>query len=390
MSERFDIIVVGGGIVGLTAAIAMRQRDFSVAVIDAGAMTMNMAHPDSRVYAINQASQSLLQTLGVWQQLDKSRVSPYSHMHVWDAANGACLDFDARMMGTDKLGAIIEESVIKHALLQQASAEGVVFFPHHRVSAVETTVDEVQVLSDTKVWHASLLMVADGAMSATRQLLDVAVTSWPYHQHAIVATVETELSHQQTAYQVFNADGPLAFLPLSKAHQCSIVWSTTPTHAQTLMALSEDDFNQQLTQAFAAKLGASRLLGTRHLFPLHMRHTRQYSGRRWLLMGDAAHSIHPLAGLGLNVGLADVSAWLANLDASNSPAWSNKVLGAYQRQRKSAVWKIIALMEGLKTLFINPTFPVTTLRGLGLRACNNLPALKRFFIEQAAGQDAKQ
>ena len=215
-------------------------------------------------------------------------------------------------------------------------------------------------------------------------MLNVPITTWPYHQQAIVATIGTEKPHQETAYQVFNTHGPLAFLPLTDSHQCSIVWSTSTAHAQALMVLSDDDFATELTAAFSEKLGRCAVLSRRQQFPLHMRHVERYSGTNWLIMGDAAHTIHPLAGLGLNVGLADLNAWLTNIDAAKSKRWSSKMLGAYQRQRKSAVWQTIAMMSGLKTMFSNPTRPFVTLRGLGLNACNQLSPLKRLFIEHAS------
>ncbi|MCP0914791.1 MULTISPECIES: FAD-dependent monooxygenase [Legionella] len=383
MSEYYDVLVLGGGVVGLSAAIAMRQRGYSVGIVDAGMLAADIAKPDARVYAINQASQSLLQALAVWEQIIKSRISPYTNMYIWDAANQAHIEFDARMVGTDRLGTIIEESVLKQALLARAAELGVSFFANNKVHAVAPDSEEIRVAAGANAWRAKLLMIADGANSATRDLLGVELTSWPYHQQAIVVNVRTEYAHQYTAYQVFNADGPLAFLPLADAHECSIVWSTTQQRAQFLMGLSEEKFNQELTRAFAAKLGRVQIASTRYQFPLHMRHVKQYQGMRWMLMGDAAHTIHPLAGLGLNLGLEDISAWLSILDAQL--AWSPKELRAYQRQRKYAVWQMIAAMQGLKTLFANPLRPVIHLRGLGLNACNQLPILKRFFIEQAAG-----
>lgn len=385
MNQSFDVVVIGGGIVGLSAAIAMSQRDYSVALIDAGEMTTDTSVPDPRVYAINHASQRLFQTLGVWELLDQERLSPYQHMHVWDASNSVPIDFDARMVGRDRLGTIIEESIIKQALLQQASKQNMVIFPRCRVATVDSRSDSLSISDGSNTWTANLLMVADGANSATRQLLDVPITSWPYHQQAIVALIQTEKSHQSTAYQVFNADGPLAFLPLADPHHCSIVWSTTFNRAEVLMGLNDEHFALQLTKAFAAKLGDCALLDSRHQFPLHMRHTKRYIGPHWLLMGDAAHTIHPLAGLGLNVGLADLAVWLADLGADKKQAWSTKKLAAYQRQRKYEVWQMIALMGGLKSLFANPLPSVAILRGLGLRACDALLPLKRLFIEQAAG-----
>lgn len=385
MSQQFDVVVVGGGVVGLTAALAMAQRGFAVAVVDAGTLTTNTTTLDPRVYAMNLASQDLLQRLGVWQQLDQSRLSPYRHMHVWDAMNKAHIDFDARMVIAQELGNIIEESILKEALLKQIKASAITLFPQSNVQTVEQYDDGILVSDKDKTWKAKLLMVADGANSPCRQLLKVSLTSWSYHQHAIVALVKTEKSHQQTAYQVFNADGPLAFLPLVDETLCSIVWSTTPAQAKRLMELSEEAFNQELTIAFGNKLGQARLQGKRYHFPLIMRHAKRYSDTRWLLLGDAAHTIHPLAGLGLNVGLADVATWLACLECANANL-SKKALSAYQRQRKYAVWQIIAMMDGLKTLFTNPLSPIVALRGLGLQACNHLTPLKKLFIEHAAGK----
>ena len=381
----FDIIIAGGGLIGLSAAIAMRQRGFSVAIVDAGSLTTDTAHTDARVYALNQASLRLLNDLDVGQKVLQSRVSPYAHMHVWDAANGAHIDFDSRMIGTDKLGVIIEESVLKQAALQQAMELGIECFPYCRIQAVQSTENGIHLQAESQTWSAKLLIVADGPTSTTREQLGVSITSWPYHQHAIVATVKTEKPHQHTAYQVFNPDGPLAFLPLIDPHQCSIVWSTSTQHAQHLMTLTDAEFSHQLTLAFNQKLGACNAIGKRHPFPLIMRHAKQYSGSNWLLMGDAAHTIHPLAGLGLNVGLADLTCWLKHLDRQKQQALSQKILSAYQRERKHAVWQTIALMGGLKTLFANPLPPVTLLRGLGLNACNHLSPLKRLFIEHAAG-----
>ena len=387
MNQQFDVLVVGGGVVGLTAALSMLSRGFSVALVDSGPLSVNLAEPCPRVYAVNQASQDLLQDLSVWPQLDNTRLSPYRAMYVWDATNNAHIEFDAHMVASENLGHILEESVLKQALLQRLSEQSAfTMLAHTVVTAVECSPHCITIKGDKISWQAKLLMVADGGNSPCRQLLNVPCTTWSYHQNALVALVHTEKAHQQTAYQVFNADGPLAFLPLVDEKQCSIVWSTIPARAKQLIALSEQDFNSELTTAFAGKLGQVRLEGPRYQFPLTMRHTKQYSGSRWLLLGDAAHTIHPLAGLGLNVGLADVATWLSCLDKGNNHIASNKVLGAYQRHRKHAVWQIIALMDGLKSLFTNPLPPVIALRNIGLRLCNRISPLKRILIEHAAGK----
>ncbi|QMT61817.1 UbiH/UbiF/VisC/COQ6 family ubiquinone biosynthesis hydroxylase [Legionella sp. PC997] len=386
MSLQFNVLVIGGGIVGLTAALAMAQRGNSVAVIDAGSLKVDCSEPDPRVYAINFASQTLLQQLNVWQHLDKTRRSPYSCMYVWDAESKAHIDFDSRYIGKPNLGNIIEESVLKHALLQQISNQtSIHLFPDSRVEEVFSGRDGVKVCSSEQTWEGQLLMIADGANSPVRQKLKVPLNSWSYEQHALVATVSVEKPHQCTAYQVFRADGPLAFLPLADAHQCSIVWSTDPEQVKKLMSLPEQEFNERLTHAFAKKLGGVEVLSTRHQFPLQMRHVKQYAGDRWLLLGDAAHTIHPLAGLGLNVGLADVRSWIECLDRVQDKLCSKKALGAYQRERKNAVWQIILMMEGFKRLFSNSFIPLVTLRGLGLSFCNRFMSIKRLFIQHAQG-----
>ena len=384
--NQFDVIIIGGGVVGLSAALGMALQHYSVAVIDSGALNVDTTIYDLRVYAINKASQDLLGQLEVWPLLADQRISPYKHMHVWDASNGAHIDFDSRSVAAPFLGHIIEESILKEALLQQVkNNKSIQLFPCCSADEIKCTDSTVTVFSTDQTWTSKLLIIADGANSPTRKKLNINDTHWSYHQHALVATVGVEKSHEQTAYQVFNSNGPLAFLPLKDSHQCSIVWSTDPEYAEDLKTLDEDRFNTELTKAFAKELGQVKLMSTRHTFPLQMRHVNQYAGDRWLLMGDAAHTIHPLAGLGLNVGLADVSAWLKLLSTKQGCLTAKKLLGSYQRERKHAVWQTIVLMEGFKRLFSNSSLPVSAIRGLGLRLCNESNLIKRYFIEHAGG-----
>lgn len=390
MSQNFDVAVVGGGIVGLCATLAMSLRGYSVALIDAGQMEVNVRNPDARVYAINQASQNLLQDLGAWQLLEFSRLSPYQQIYVWDSISGAHIDFDSRMIASERLGTIIEESTLKKALLHALDLQKtrLTLFSNSKINALHESEESIEISSDDSSWQAKLLMIADGANSPCRQLLNIPTTSWPYHQEAIVALVNTEKSHQQTAYQVFNKDGPLAFLPMIDEKLCSIVWSTTQSKTKELMALDDEDFNKALTKAFAAKLGEAKVVSKRFQFPLVMRHVQQYTGSRWLLLGDAAHTIHPLAGLGLNVGLADLTTWLNCMELGSGQLATKKRLSSYQRQRKTEVWQTIALMDSLKTLFGNSSSPVIALRSLGLQVFNQVLPIKKLLINRAIGKKA--
>lgn len=387
MAHKLDIAVIGGGVVGLTAALAMAVRGYRIGLFDAGDFNAKTNYPDARVYAINLASAALFDSLGVWSLIPKERAAPYRHMSVWDASSNIAIDFDACDIAHDRLGNMLEEGVLKAALLERIKTyDNVILYPFIRIDAVVEAPNQIHLNAGVATWQASLLLVADGAQSAVRDLLGVTLTSWPYHHQAIVTAVSCQKPHQETAYQVFHAEGPLAFLPMSSKHDCSIVWSVSPDKAAYLMALSDKAFEQALSDAFSQRLGEVTLLNKRSEYPLRMRHTKQYVGARWLLMGDAAHTIHPLAGLGLNLGLADIATWLDCQDKAQQPPWSTRVLQSYQRQRRHGVWQMIALMDTLKAVFSN-TYPlVKQIRRLGMQCFNRLGPLKRLCIQYATGK----
>lgn len=383
--KKADILIVGAGIVGLTAALSMLKRGFSVALFDA--QSPDPKALNSRVYAINAASKKLFQSLNLWNLIDKKRLSPYQKMHIWDKANGEALDFDARMVASDELGLIMEESLLKEVLLSSVRNEKKVqIYFGKTIKEVNTEEQAIKISDGQDYWQGQLLMIVDGRHSPLRQTLQIDTFKEDYKQVALTATIETEKSHEKTAYQVFLKEGPLAFLPLPNTNQCSIVWSTSPEEALLLTDLEERTFNEKLRLAFDNKLGKTTLIGPRQTFPLMMQHVKQYVGNRWLLMGDAAHTIHPLAGLGLNLGLADLTDWLKRLDDHPSMAiYNSKILQAYQRQRKYAVWKVIFLMSGINQLFRSNQSPLVFLRGLGLKLGNQFTVFKRLLIEEARG-----
>jgi 2-octaprenylphenol hydroxylase len=379
---EYDVMVLGGGIVGLTAALMMRQQGHEVVLVDA----KSIAQADPlRAYALNQASQTLLVSLGVWG--DHLSAARYEHMHVWDGATGAAIDFDARMIAANQLGVIVTEVSLKALLVEKLKASGVKLIEHVVIENVREDAEGCVLQCGAETWRAALLVIADGANSRAREALGVVMTRYSYEQTAVVATIETAFSHQKTAWQIFNPQGftgdrsgILAFLPLQPPHQCSIVFSTTQAEADHWVTSDEASFNVQLTRAFENKLGACQVISPRVQFPLMMRHVKQYSGRHWLLMGDAAHTIHPLAGQGLNIGLADVAAWQRLLMGRKLSA---NLLARYQRERKTAVWQMVVQMEALKRVFETRLMPLVALRHLGLRMVNQQAFLKRFFIEQA-------
>ncbi len=388
MSDVRPILVVGGGVVGLAAAVAMAARGFAVSVLDAASLTKAAIQKSTRVYAINAASQALLERLGVWEQLTDEDLSPYQGMQVRDANSQAELTFDARTFAQSTLGFILKESSLRCALLTCAKALGVTLVSDACVFACETHAHGMRITTeDARIFEAEFCMISDGANSKMRDLLKIPMTTWPYHHHAMVATIQTEKPHQKTAYQVFSADGPLAFLPLKDPHECSIVWSHPKAQIETLRALDKAAFEAALEKAFLHQLGALKLQGSRVSFPLHMRHVTQYVGDAWMLLGDAAHTIHPLAGLGLNVGLADLATWLKLLDKKKQPLTARSRLQAYQRERKYAVWQVVVLMQAIKTTFELSFMPVMCIRDLGMQLVNQVLPLKRLMMAYAAGVD---
>lgn len=389
MRKITDVIVVGQGVVGLSAAIAMRDLGHDVAVIDAGPAVNNKAPSISRVYAINPASINLFKKINVWQHINSTDISSYNRMHVWEAKSGAQIDFDSRVNASPELGVMLEEATLKQALLKQAEALQIELINEFKVTEVTEGNNEIIIYNETQeAWHGQLLIIADGARSSLRDKLGVKITTWPYNQSALIANVQTSKPHQKTAYQVFTKDGPLAFLPQANQYHSSIVWSLPPEKAKEYLTQNEEQFTKNLAETFAHKLGDVSLLSPRFQFPLHMRHTQQYSGKRWLLMGDAAHTIHPLAGLGLNVGLADLSAWINEVKNHNGAIVSSRVLSSYQRKRKHALWQVIALMQGLHVLFTNKINPITKLASFGLSIVNNLTPVKKLIIQHASGMES--
>lgn len=379
-----NIAIVGAGVVGLTSALSLSRRGQRVALFDQRSM-QQMTRTSQRVYALNEASLSLLEELNILQQLPPEALTAYDQMQVWVAQSKATLSFDARDSGQSRLGAIIPESPLIDTLLKQALQESnLTFIPSTPITAVQEHPSHIELISETDTFQNQLLMIADGPHSPLRQYLNIPMTQWPYHQEALVATVHTEFTHEHTCYQIFTPEGPLAFLPLDDPHQCSIVWSTSPAYAKTLLALSESAFNEVLTAQFQRKLGMTRRLGALVNFPLTMRHVKQYVSNRYLILGDAAHSVHPMAGLGLNIGLSDLKCWLGHFDKYGF-ARLTRALNAYQRERKYEVWQIIVLLEGLKMLFSESNSPVQQIRDIGINSCNMLPSMKRFFMKYAAG-----
>ncbi len=389
MARDYDVIIVGAGIVGATLARALAGSTLRVALIDGRAPALDPVDDyDLRVSAITLASQQVFETLGVWAGMQTRRVSPFREMRVWDAVGEGSIHFDSAEIGASQLGHIIENPVIIAALLEDLAASGNVdtHYPN-TITAIRES-DRVHVtLADGEQLSALVLVGADGADSAVRRHAGIESRGWSYDQKGIVATVRTAQPHRETAWQRFLPTGPLAFLPLADG-RCSIVWSNDTTRADELLALDEDAFCSALAQAFDHVLGEVRETSPRAAFPLARAHAAAYVQPRLVLIGDAAHTIHPLAGQGANLGIADAATLaevLCEASAAQKDIGALSVLRRYERWRKGDNLATMTVMDGFKRLFGTDNAPLARLRSLGMNAADAATPLKNVLVRRAMG-----
>lgn len=389
--QSYDIVISGAGIVGLTLALALKSSELKVAVIDPKAQVKTLSdEPELRVSAINIASQGVFDDIGVWDNIIKQRAQPYSHMTVWDKDSFAIIDFDHKQVNQASLGYIVENAVITNALLESAMvAPHITLLATDSVAKVDTHEHGCFIqTTNGELLTTKLLVGADGGQSKVRQQADMPQTFWDYEQAAIVATVRTALPHGNCARQVFTEAGPLALLPLFDDHLCSIVWSQDTERAQALLALNDEQFSRDLTATFDNTLGMTELVSERQSFPLTMRYTRQWLKHGQIVLGDAAHTIHPLAGQGANLGILEaheLAETLKMLHGQQKSIAEVKKLRGFERASKHEAVKMIATMEGFKRLFHGTNPLLKLVRGVGLSAVNQLPMLKQKIILQAMG-----
>jgi 2-octaprenylphenol hydroxylase len=404
-----DIAIVGAGLVGASLAHLLARLPLKVALIDQREFSPLKTSFDStelefdpRVSALTEASKLLFQKLGIWEVIVDKRVSPYQEMEVWDADGTGSINFSASEIGGSELGHIVENSIVLCALLDSlASIENLELVGGAAIAQLtlgNNDGDKARITTESgTLISASLVVAADGGNSPIRKLANIDTKEWDYDHTAVVTTVKTELPHGAKALQRFMSTGPLAFLPLSPSQDssdqqyCSIVWSCLPELAESLMQLSDTDFNESLEQAIESKLGKIESSAKRFAVPLRQRHGKKYSQNNVVLVGDAAHTIHPLAGQGVNLGLLDVAVLAEELSkglASGRAVFDPVVLGRYERKRRGHNIATMWAMEGFKRLFAEQALPVRWLRNVGLRGVNNLPLLKNQIARKAMGLDS--
>jgi 2-octaprenylphenol hydroxylase len=389
-------VIAGAGVVGLAVAALLatgRCADrLRVLVLEARPLPrFDPAHVDPRVYALSRASQRLLEHVGVWPRIASQRASAYRRMHVWegeDAFASSAIDFDAADIGEADLGHIVEDNLLRTALADRlAGAANVEVNVGIGVAALRVEPGQVAVeLGNGGSIRGTVLLAADGGESIVRKLLDLPVAEHAYGQTALVTHVTSTASHRETAWQRFLPGGPLALLPLDDGRS-SVVWSLPTADAERLLAASDAEFLAELTVASTGVLGDLTACTRRVGFPLKALHALRYAAPRAALVGDAAHTVHPLAGQGMNLGLLDadcVAAVLEDAVLAGEDPGDLKVLRRYERRRKGDNLAMLTAFDALNRLFRLPA-AVAPLRALGLRAVDSAHPVKRLLMQHALG-----
>ncbi|MBA5248608.1 MAG: 2-octaprenyl-3-methyl-6-methoxy-1,4-benzoquinol hydroxylase [Gammaproteobacteria bacterium] len=379
---NFDIVIVGGGMVGQAFALSMARHNLTIAIIEP-----NNPNPDiqenfhTRVSAITPTSEAFLQSIGVWDNIQRKQA--FTDTKVWDENSHGRVDFSATDNNTTHLGHIIENDCIQSAMFAELSKTEVVFI-HAKLADIDK-IDQGYTLhlDDKQQLHCSLLIGADGARSRIRDLSNIAFSETNYHQKAIVCNIRSEKGFENTTWQRFLSNSIIALLPLSN-NEASIVWSAENRLADELLCLSPEDFADRLSAGVEYCFGKFEVLSPIQAFPLTERSAKDYVKENLALIGDSAHNIHPLAGQGVNLGFSDVVELSRQLNARNQNLDDYSVLRKYARARRLDNELMAKTMTGLNWIYKENNEPLRWLRGLGMNFINENPTLKSFFQKHAS------
>ena len=402
MNRPFDIVIVGAGITGLTVAALLANSKnaerLRVTIVDAGKRpAFDLSEDVSlRVSAIASGSTEIFASIGVWQDIVSQRACPYRDMRVWDASGyfegPDTLRFEAAEFAVSELGFIVENTLIQHAVLQQLDAVNQAVEFETPIKSIAQTAERFSVdFANGDSTTADLIVGADGTGSFVRNSAGISVDAWAYPQSAFVTHLRPEKSHQHTAWQRFLRNGPVALLPLQDG-RVSVVWSTTPEEADKAIAASDDELSKMLSEATDHVLGRLAPEGPRASFPLKAQHANNYVLPGLALIGDAAHAVHPLAGQGANLGLADAARLVSVLDeaiGNDEHPGDLPVLRRYERARKGANQTMLYFIDSLNRLFLSESDSVAKLRGSGMRLFNLSGPIRERAVHVALGLNAQ-
>ena len=395
-----ETLIIGGGLVGATQAIALAESGVDVCVIDkVSPQSVIDIGFDGRTSAIALASQRALQKIGIWEKLG-SKPAPIKDIRVSDGPSLFFLHYDHRDLGNSPLGYIVENRHMRQALMNRLTElpNIQVIAPAKVQALIRSSISAEAKLEDGRIIKAQLIIAAEGRRSPTRDSAGISLTQWSYKQTAIVCSVNMERSHNFIAHERFFPAGPFAILPLNGdelkclGKKASIVWTERTNLASVLLELDDDEFKFEFDQRFGDFLGTTNIVGPRWSYPLSLQYAESCTSERLALIGDASHGMHPIAGQGLNMGLRDVAALtevIENAKTSNTNLGAPNVLENYERWRRFDNTTMLVATDLLNRLFSNNIMPIKLARDIGLAAINNLPDLKKIFMRHAMGEIGK-
>jgi ubiquinone biosynthesis UbiH/UbiF/VisC/COQ6 family hydroxylase len=381
----FDVIIVGGGLVGASLTAALKHSGLSLGLVESQLAPVLNSTWDSRIYAISPGSREFLEQTGAWNFMDKNRIAPVEEMRVFGDLD-AELDFSAYQIGVPELACILEGSALQHALWQVLQTQDNLTLLHPaRCQSLTITENNAELtLQDGRCANAKLIVGADGRDSWIRQQVGITGTPVEYEQHGVVANFACAIPHRGIAHQWFQADGILALLPLPD-NRVSMVWSVSPERAAQLLTLSSDELCAQVAAAAKNTLGGLHLITPPASFPLRLLTLEHITAPRVALIGDAAHNMHPLAGQGVNTGFRDARqlAEILLVRGAQTDCGAAQLLRRYERKRKEDIYTMQATTYGLKHLFNNGNPLLRTVRNSGLAVTNQITPLKKLLMQHA-------
>ncbi|GHA04027.1 2-octaprenyl-3-methyl-6-methoxy-1,4-benzoquinol hydroxylase [Arenicella chitinivorans] len=386
-SFDYDVVIVGAGMVGAALALRLSARSsLNICLLERASMLLSTTTPNQRVVALGQQARNVLTELDVFQQLSTSQAYPYQSMHVWDAASHGQLHFAASDVNEPQLGFMVDAIRCNYLLQQRCiAAPKITCHFDTQLRALENTSQGAWLETSQGRINARLVVAADGANSWVRRQARIFTNKIDYQQTGIVTRVMSEKSHENCAWQRFLDTGPVAFLPLAD-NQCSIVWSVDSAVLAPLMACEDDEFARQLASSIENRLGTLQLLDPRQSFRLRSQRAECYFDQCVVLIGDAAHSIHPLAGQGVNLGLHDVACLSRVLSSTASEELAcATTLSQYQRRRKPANEQVDRAMSLLRAAYQTSSPIWSTMRGTGMNLISRSPWMRRLLVRQALG-----